>query len=244
MARALAVVAWALACGCQVLYSVDGDAPRGSGATDASHGSDAAAADAPASDAGQDLLCGSAPLVLDDFPGGVPCQPWGSAFFPAQPNISEQGGDLVIAPLARKKSQGCSSFRSDYPLGSAGIVLALDRVPMGGQGQYVGVQFDGTPQPIALGVVDGVLELSTTDTSLVYGATSYDAARMRWIRLRQETGPSGRIVAESGSDAVHWDPVGSIAATLGSGAVNLIVSYDDDATDHGSAEFAHFHVCH
>lgn len=183
-------------------------------------------------------LCASAPLCrtgafTDAFDVDPPCLVWGTHF--GNGLIGSRNGRLVLTPDPTH-AMGCKSHDA-RPFDTGGVVVEV-AVTMPSDGAVVVVAEAGNYSP-KLAQAEGALRFELFPQGTLVGSAPYDAARMRWWRMRPA--PDGRgTIAEYGADGIAWTVLGTSDVTP---PTEIDLAIEADAGSGGTAELESLGVC-
>jgi len=174
-------------------------------------------------------LC-APPAVIDTFDGAEPCAPWGHTFGSAIVEVRD--GALALTPS--KINNGGCTVDAAIPFTPQGLFVEVAAVVDAG---FTSFAIESGQATIQAGGGELIV------TSSVFGDSArvpYDAAAMRWWRLRP-TEADG-VLGEYGPDGVHWSRLGGVPIEPPAAALfELTVDTTVDAP--GTARLASLDLC-
>jgi hypothetical protein len=185
--------------------------------------------------------CQSDNEISAEFVGsGNGCGGWANTN--GEASITLTGGRLRITPNPGSSEYGsCKSTVGSVPFTDTGIFVEVPTPIIAASGYQELTLSDGGPG-IQIGSGDGFLQFESQYGANVYAAKDWDAATMRWWRLRPDRGAS-EIVAEYSPNGKAWTELGrrSVEEIPEAGRIELTVGYSSEAADYG--EFDNLNVC-
>ena len=150
------------------------------------------------------------PVFTDSFDVGPPCSSWA---FPdmTTATVSVANGQLVIAPEPDMgvTRGGCIS-QATMPFGESGAFFQVTSTVGDGEYKFADVDFDHYTTTITWG---GSLTFTRADNNdltappIMIAATTFDAQRTSWARVRPSSDRS-QMIAEIASDGSTWVQLG------------------------------------
>lgn len=198
----------------------NGDAP----------GTSDGAIDSPAA-----TLCGaSAPRIVETFDAAPACPL----------NVSGGSATLVLASGTLQistDSNGENAYCNEQELAAWSGNGATVEIPAVMTGNNAWTSFQVLGPNVAITQKNNVLVYSDNTGGTQYAMVAYNAANMRWWRLRPDAGNTN-VIAEYSADRMTWTMLGSHAAG-GSIRVQMIAGTDGTASPAGASRYDNLVVC-
>lgn len=170
------------------------------------------------------------------FPGGLPCANWqGNPSF-TNAALSESGGQLSITPNANTVGAQGMCLKNAVPYGMGGAIVEVSAVLNGTAITSIQLGLGAT----ALSIVQQSGNLIAQDASGDRGMVAYNAAAMRYWRIR----PSGNGSIFEYGDGMTWTMMGTSAqAPQANYDIRVIAGEIEGIPNPGTARFESVNLC-
>jgi hypothetical protein len=158
----------------------------------------------------RDTVKCTTPVIDDKFDMGEPCAPWGGATR-SSARLETVGGELVLTPDVNARGAGGCTYNGVAAFGTGGVALEVTRVWSVASGY---IAFEAFPEDTAdvtakLIFKNSGIGVYTTEPNPI-AIRTYDAATMRWWRLRPV---EGGVAAEVSGDDGDYTTIAIVPGT-------------------------------
>jgi hypothetical protein len=164
------------------------------------------------------------------------CEPWGQSY--GNTDFENVGGRLRLTPQSTGQSAGGCIADNPSELDDRGIFLEVPAIPASASGSLAILLDDGDPLMVAYG---GALTFRLQNGP-TYGEKLYDAAAMRWWRMRPDRARN-ELVGEYSADGHDWIELGRSPELPVMVQIKIEAGVDDVEPTPGYAEIDNLDAC-